>query len=287
MPHLVRVMSPSSPIGSVRAARYTISRTGGPEQSISPAARAPKSPGLSAVSARITSVTTDSLLLRELYSEAGAARLLRLPQATLHYWLEGRVYRGRSYAPVLRETPAVAHGGQWTVTWAEFIEAGVLAQYRRDLRVPLAELRAFVAILREQFGVAYPLATKRPWTDGKELVIEAQQSSRLPDDLWLYAPVSGQYLLLPAGQAFLDRVEFDDDFAVRWRPAVDPKSTVIIDPDVRFGKPSVSGISTEVLWEYSLDGYASDEIAAEFQLQPADVEWALAYEHAQHAQRAA
>ncbi|MGH8889763.1 MAG: DUF433 domain-containing protein [Acidothermaceae bacterium] len=232
-------------------------------------------------------MTTDSLLLREMYSEADAARFLRLPQATLHYWLEGRVYRARSYAPVLRQASSAVHDGPWTVTWAEFIEAGALAQYRRDLRVPLAELRAFVAILREQFGVAYPLATKRPWTDGKKLVIEAQTSSGLPDDLWLYAPVSGQYLLLPAGLAFLDRVEFDDEVAVRWRPAVDPASTVVIDPDVRFGKPSVSGISTEVLWECSLDGYASDEIADEFEIVPADVEWALSYEHAQHARRTA
>ena len=131
------------------------------------------------------------------------------------------------------------------------------------------------------------MTTRRPWTDGKKLVIEAQESSGLPDDLWLYAPVSGQYLSLPAGQAFLDRVEFDDDVAVRWHPAVDPESTVVIDPDVRFGKPSVSGISTEVLWEYSLDGYASEEIAEEFELTPADVEWALSYEHAQHAQHAA
>ena len=82
------------------------------------------------------------------------------------------------------------------------------------------------------------MTTRRPWTDGKKLVIEAQESSGLPDDLWLYAPVSGQYLSLPAGQAFLDRVEFDDDVAVRWHPAVDPESTVVIDPDVRFGKPA-------------------------------------------------
>lgn len=231
-------------------------------------------------------MTVDALLLRELYSEADAARLLRLPQSTLHYWLEGRVYRGKSYPPVLRETASTEHDGQWTVTWAEFIEGGALAQYRRDLRVPLPELRAFISTLRQEFGVAYPLATTRPWTDGKKLVIEAQESSGLPDDLWLYAPVGGQ-LLLPAARAFLDRVEFDDDVAVRWHPAADSASTVVIDPDVRFGKPSVSGISTDVLWEYSEDGYAPDEIAEEFGLPPADVEWALSYEHAQHAQRAA
>ncbi len=231
-------------------------------------------------------MTTEALLLRELYSEAEAARLLRLPQSTLHYWLEGREYRGKSYPPVLRETLSVEHNGQWTVTWAEFIEAGALAQYRRDLRVPLLELRAFISALRREFDVAYPLATTRPWTDGKKLVIEAQESSGLPDDLWLYAPVGGQ-LLLPAARAFLDRVEFDDDVAVRWRPAADTGSTVVIDPEVRFGKPSVGGISTEVLWEYSEDGYALREIAGEFDIPVADVKWALSYEHAQHAQHAA
>jgi uncharacterized protein (DUF433 family) len=225
----------------------------------------------------------DALLLRELYTEAEAARLLRLAQGTLHYWLEGREYRGRTYAPVLREAPTPSHTGQWTVSWAEFIEAGVLAQYRRDLRVPLAELRQFVTILREQFGVAYPLATRRPWTDGKQLVIQAQDSSQLPDDLWLWAPVSGQYLLLPAGQAFLDRVQFEDDVAVRWRPVADAESTVVIDPGVRFGKPTVAGVSTEVLWEYSQDGYSTDEIAEDFDLRAADVEWALSFEFAQHA----
>lgn len=227
-------------------------------------------------------VPSESLLLRETYSEAEAARLLRLPSSTLHYWLEGREYRGRTYSPILREAPS-GTGGQRTLTWAEFIEAGALRQYRRDLRVPMAELRAFIGILRDQFGVPYPLATTRPWTDGRLLVIEAQQASQLPEDLWLYAPTTGQGLLLPPAQAFLDRVEFDDGIATRWRPAPEPESTVIIDPDVRFGKPSVGGVSTGVIWEYDQDGYSTDEIATEFALITADVDWALSYERAAHA----
>ena len=75
-------------------------------------------------------VPSESLLLRETYSEAEAARLLRLPPSTLHYWLEGRDYRGRHYSPILREKPVGASGlgGQRTLTWAEFIEAGALRQ---------------------------------------------------------------------------------------------------------------------------------------------------------------
>jgi uncharacterized protein (DUF433 family) len=210
-----------------------------------------------------------------MYSEAEAARLLGVPQSTLHYWLEGRTYRGATYQPILR----LASTGTRDVTWAEFIEAGWLKQYRRDLGVPMAELRQFIVILRDRLGVPYPLATKRPWSADKRLVIAAQQEADLPDDLWLYAPVGNQMLLLPAGQAFLDRVSFPDDVAAIWRPHDDRKSPVVIDPDLRFGRPTVDGISTEVLWEYATADYSPAEIAAEFGLSESAVEWALAYEH--------
>lgn len=48
---------------------------------------------------------TVSVLNREMYSEAEAARLLRLPQGTLHYWLEGGRRRNKQYKPILRVEP--------------------------------------------------------------------------------------------------------------------------------------------------------------------------------------
>lgn len=46
-----------------------------------------------------------SVLDREMYSEAEAARLLRVAQSTLHYWLDGGTRRGRQYKPVIRAEP--------------------------------------------------------------------------------------------------------------------------------------------------------------------------------------
>ena len=63
-----------------------------------------------------------SFLEREMYAEAEAARLHPAPS-----------------------TPAV--------TWAEFVEAGLLRQYRRALKVPLPELRVFIDLLRQRFDV--------------------------------------------------------------------------------------------------------------------------------------
>lgn len=69
--------------------------------------------------------------------------------------------------------------GKRSVTWAEFVEAALLREYRRRHDVPMAELRAFVDLLRDRFNVPYPLADQRPFVAGQRLVMEAQDDSGL------------------------------------------------------------------------------------------------------------
>lgn len=57
-------------------------------------------------------------------------------------------------------------------------------------------------------------------------------------------------------------------------------------PETRFGRPAVKGISTEVVWEHEQAGETPEEIAAEFGLSDDDVRWALAYETSARAQAA-
>jgi uncharacterized protein (DUF433 family) len=216
-----------------------------------------------------------SVLEREMYTEAEAARLLRVPQRTLNYWLEGGEYRSRTYKPVIRIEP---RGGHAAVTWAEFVEAGLLREYRRTHRIPMAELRAFIDKVRREFGVPYPLAHERPFASGKELLSVAQDEAGLDADLCLVATVRDQYVLTPAADAFYKRVTWEGDMAAAWRPHDDPQSPVIMRPGLRSGRPSVKGISTEILWEHQQAGETSDEIAEEFGLTDEDVRWAIAYE---------
>ena len=221
---------------------------------------------------RVMSVT---VLDREMYSEAAAARLLRLPQNTLNYWLEGGTYRNRVYRPIIRIEP---RGSRSPVTWAEFLEAGLLREYRRVHKVPMAELRAFIDIVRERYGAPYPLADRRPYVSGRELLSRAQDAAHLDPDFCLVAEVRGQYVLTSPADSFLKRVTWDGDIAAGWRPHDDPQSPVRIKPDTRFGRPQVSGVSTETLWKHAETGELVPEIASEFDLSTDDVHWALAYE---------
>ena len=118
-----------------------------------------------------------------------------------------------------------------------------------------------IDLLRESFNVPYPLADQRPYVSGRELVLQAQQVSQQPGELWLVTVAGGQLLLTSPSESFLLRARWEGDVATGWRPH-DEGSAVLIDPSVRFGRPAVSGISTEVIWEHSEDGEDDDEIAA-------------------------
>jgi len=215
------------------------------------------------------------ILEREMYSEAEAARLLRLSQGTLNYWLEGGDRRGKTYPPIIRAEPK----GERTVTWAEFVEAALLREYRRTHRVPMAELRSFIDDLRTSLGVPYPLAHKRPFVGAdRRLVYDAQEHSGLEAEYCLVAWASNQLVLTHPAAVFVERVTWDGDIAAGWRPHADPASPVRIDPEVRFGRPAIGGVSTEALWEHSEGGEDPDEIAEAFDLTVDEVNWALAYE---------
>lgn len=47
------------------------------------------------------------------------------------------------------------------MTWAEFVEAGLLRPYLRELKVRLPELRAFIDGLLKSCNVPYPPAAHR------------------------------------------------------------------------------------------------------------------------------
>lgn len=221
-----------------------------------------------------------SALEREMFGYQKAARLLRVPPSTLWWWLEGGSRRRKQYRPVIRTEPT----GSKSVTWGEFVEAGFLRQYRREHDVKLGELRGFIDAARDQLGVPYPLAHKRPYVGpGRNLMLELQDELKLSPDLCLVAVASGQLVLTGPAQGFLSRVEWADDVPEAWRPHDDELSPVRMRPAQRFGMPAIGGVRTEVLWEQVEGGADIDEVADDFNVSAADVRWALSYENSTRA----
>lgn len=80
-----------------------------------------------------------------------------------------------------------------SVTWAEFVEAGLLRSYRKH-RVPMAELRTFAYCAR-RWAFPTQLAHHRPFVSGRNLVLKAQEAAGLEADFCLVAVASGQLVL--------------------------------------------------------------------------------------------
>jgi uncharacterized protein (DUF433 family) len=219
-----------------------------------------------------------SILERPVYGVAEAAGILGLRPARARAWLDGYTRHGVAYPPVIRMEAA----GEETVTWGEFVELGYLRSYRSK-GVPLQRLRPVIDELRREFATPYPLATAKPFVLGKELVLELQERNDIPAAIAIVIR-SGQHVLLaPEADRFLRKVEFDPPEGGdvrRMRPA-GMASPVVIDPLVRFGRPAVSGVATERLWELFDAGESVAQIADGYQMAGELVSAAIAYEEQQ------
>lgn len=214
-----------------------------------------------------------SVLDRPLYSYAEAARMLRLPSQTLRRWLEGATVSGVTYPPVIREEPT----GSDSVTWGEFVEAGLLRGYRQK-NVPLQKMRPFIQGAREQWQVPYPLAHFKPMIDRQKLVYELQQETLLDPKLYLVQAEGGQMFLAPPVRDFLEKVEFDPAGAVNRLHPLGLKTPVVIDPEVSFGIPQIKGIRTELVAESVAAGESREGAARAWGLGMSEVNAALEWE---------
>lgn len=216
-----------------------------------------------------------SILDRPVYGVGEAASLLGLRADRAKAWLDGYERQGSLYAPVIRAEPS----GEDVVTWGEFVELGYLREYRRK-GVPLQRLRPVIDELRREFDTPYPLATARPYVLGKELVLELQERNDIPSAIAIVIRSGQQILLAQDAHRFFKKVEFDppDRGDVRLLRPAGPASPVVIDPLVRFGRPSVEGVATDRLWELFDAGEPIPQIAEGYDMAQELVRAGIAYE---------
>jgi len=214
-----------------------------------------------------------------LFAIAEGARLLQVRPAKLRSWLEGYKRAGTYYPPVLRESAT----GREELTWGEFVEAGLLREYRTD--IPLQRLRPVIDVLRTEWQVPYPLAHFRPLVDqaARELVFQAQRLAAVEEDLFLVrgsslkpnAPGLQLQWAAPVA-AWLKKIDFDSSGTVtRYRPLA---TRVTIDPEIEFGIPQIQGVRTETIAEAYATGEELEAIAKTWDLSFEDVNAAIRWE---------
>ena len=151
----------------------------------------------------------------------------------------------KHYAPVIeREDEA-------SLTFGDLVELMYVRGFRTG-GVQLNEIRDVAAKYRQEWNTAYPLATKRFATDGRNLLIEEGGD-------WAHA-LSGQR------KAFFEEIGRQlvhiGDLTSEWRPLGREKA-VVLHPDRSFGKPieDKSGAHTFLLFQAVEGGASVAEVA--------------------------
>jgi uncharacterized protein (DUF433 family) len=222
------------------------------------------------------------LLSRPVYGLSQVDVLLGLRAGTARRWIDGYCRAGRRYPPVVREVST----GDEAVTWGEFVETRLLAQYR-DAGVPMIRMRPAIDVLREQMQTRYPLASARTWLDidGRELVWKVQDQVGLERRLALVVVRTGQAVLdwSPPADAFRRSIEWTSDGNGNGpqprlvHPDVD-LDQVEIDPLRGFGEPVVRNVRTEIIVELFRAGESPEGIGETYELGREAVLQALRYE---------
>ncbi len=199
-------------------------------------------------------------------------RLLGLSGGTARRWIDGYERSGQSYEPVIRREPT----GVELVTWGEFVEAQLLAQYRSE-GVPINRMRPVVMRLREELGIDYPLAWRKPFASMRELVFDMQVATELPGRLWIVER-TGQLVLTPPAQGFYDQVSWHKSgYAERIHP-LGHGHPVVFDPQRGFGEPVVGSIRTAIIAEQLRAGDSAEGLARDFGLTLDDIDAAATWE---------
>ncbi len=215
------------------------------------------------------------------YTLAEAARYTRLPAATLRAWVLGRQYPtsegGGQFPPLIR--PASSQPP--LLSFSNLIEAHVLRSLRTEHGISVKALRSALAYAQRALGIERLLFRPELRADAGRLFLD-----RYGELIELSA--SGQLAMRKLLEEHLKRVEWDEcKFPVRLYPfvsAVAPSEErlIAIDPRIAFGRPVVlrRGISTSTIAERIDAGETIKDIAADYDLGPAEIEQAALYERA-------
>lgn len=216
------------------------------------------------------------------YTLAEAAHYLRLPSATLRSWVVGRRYatagdNSRRFPPLIRpggvEPPRLSF---WNL-----IEAHVLRSLRTEHGVPVKAVRDAIAYAERELNIRRLLLREELRTEAGKMFLE-----RYGELIELSA--SGQLAMRRVLEDHLKRVTWDSShFPVQLYP-VPPAGvgwedrSVVIDARLAFGRPVVArkSISTRAIAERIDAGESVEEVAADYELDPGEIEQAAIYERA-------
>lgn len=213
-----------------------------------------------------------------LYTYADASRYLGLPKSTASYWARGGSTTGKKGQQEFFEPVISAHpeGG---LTFFNLVELHALKALRRIHEISLKNIRNALAHAEQQLGIDRLLLSDSLSTHGGDVFI-----TYLGDTVNLSR--GGQMAIKDILERYLKRVERNDSLIpVKLYPefeGVGNDKPVVIDPNVSFGKPTVTGTSIHTgVIVYRIDvGETIEDLMNDYDISQETIENVIRYEKA-------
>ena len=217
-----------------------------------------------------------------MYSVGEAAFYLKIAAATLRSWVLGRAYRitdgSARFEPIIRAPDS----GDSRISFNNLVEAHVLRALRTKHNVSIFSVRNAVEYAEHQLGITRLLISDELQTTAGDLFVERYGQL-------INLSKSGQLAIKKILETYLRRIDRDESkLPCRLYPfvfsglRVDGPRTIVIDPSVSFGRPSISkkGITTAALASRIDAGETVSELVEDYHLTRVEVETAIVYEQA-------
>ena len=222
------------------------------------------------------------------YTLTQAARLVHTDRASIKRWLFGYDYKHtraqaepRRYHSDPLWTPQYAEDelGEKVIGFQDLLEVRIVREFVQH-GVPLLVIRRCLEVARREFQMDdYPLSTQRFSTDGRTIFREVLREGHESEILDLR---NRQYVIKDIIKPSLYAgIDYEAGVAKRWYPQGKDRRTIVIDPDLQFGKPTVrdAGIPTETLYaSYLAEGKDKAAVARIYELPTRQVDAAIRFE---------
>lgn len=222
----------------------------------------------------------DTLFGVGIYSVSEAARLTRVPPATLRQWLWGRHYTAtgkRRFAPPLWHPQLPEIEDSKVLGFRDLVEIQFVQTFREH-GVSLQTIRKALACAMQELEAYYPFSSLRFKSDGKNILAEVIEDPG--DRSRVFDVITGQFLL----EIFFDRLYEGLEYSkaeglVRWWPLGKDRQ-VVLDPKRNFGQPITSqeGVPTSILARALRSERSEHAVADWFEVHPNAVRDALEFE---------
>ncbi|HUP62181.1 MAG TPA: DUF433 domain-containing protein [Thermoanaerobaculia bacterium] len=212
------------------------------------------------------------------YSFREVALSIDVPVSTLRAWCAGQ----SNFAHVL-SLPE-----DWTeyhaLSFFNLIEANVVAELRREHKVPMRRVRTALEFLAENVPVPHPLVEKELLVTPNQRVYIVHEGKRID------ISAGGQWPLDAVVRNLLRRVHRGRHGILAFFPRVRPPkqnslpeeeyAPVVVDPEVCFGRPLIAGtaIPTDVVADRYLGGDSIKKMSEDYDLSEEQIEAALRFE---------